>query len=118
MGVAGHEHLLVALALSLEGVKEACYTLHNLLDFAPDKEAQIHKHLVVARPPGVDFLADVAKAACEHQFHLRVDIFHSILNHKPPSNCVGIDVAQCRKQRVEFILGKKPYRLEHRDVCH
>ena len=60
----------------------------------------------------------VTQAACQHQFHLRVDVFHALFNYKPATVGNGIDIFQFGKQDRQFLFGKQPDAFQHGDVSH
>jgi len=97
MGVSGHEHVLVLVALLDEFVKETLYLIGHLHELMTCEEFQVYEHLVIAGTSGMDFLTEVAKFAREHQFHLRVHILYVVLNDKLAFLTSVIDIFQLGK---------------------
>ncbi len=90
--------------------------VHHILEFAAYEQAQVDQHLVVARAARVNFLAHVAKAAGEHQLHLRVHILDAVFNLESARLNLGVDVAQLGGERAQLIGGEQSYGFEHGDV--
>ena len=90
--------------------------MHHIFNLAADKEAKVHEHLVVARAARVDFLAHIAKAAREHQFHLRVHILNAVFNHEFASLNLGVNLAQGSGEQGKFVGGEQIDGLQHSDV--
>ena len=118
MCVAGHEHVLVAFRLGDEFVEEAFHQGGNLPDLVADEEFEIHQHLVVAAAPGVDFLAYVAKLACEQHFHLRMHVLHTLLNHKLALFSLAVDGFQLLEEELQLVGREQVDGLQHGDVRH
>ena len=66
----------------------------------------------------MDFLSNVAETACQHQFHLRMHVFHAFFNHKFAVCRLVIDFFQFGEERRELIFFQQTDAFEHRDVCH
>ncbi len=49
MGVARHQHILVAFALVDEGIEERGHRTGDILDALAGKQFEVYEHLVVAR---------------------------------------------------------------------
>ena len=82
MGIAGHQYILILIALSNEHFKEIFYRLGNLFELGTGKQFQVDQHLIVSGASAMNFLAHIAQFACQHQFDLRMNIFNAILNYK------------------------------------
>ena len=91
--VAWHKNIFVAFALLLQLCKEAADILCHEAKLLADEEFQIDQHLVVAAASRMYLLADVAQAACEHQFHLRMHILHAFLNDELSFSYLRQDIA-------------------------
>ena len=66
----------------------------------------------------MDFLAYVAKTACEHQFDLTVNILHTLFDDEFTAVCLLVNKSQFLKEHCQFILGEQSDGGEHGDVCH
>ena len=82
MGISRNQYIFVLLTGLLKCLEQAFHLAYGLLNPGTGEKFQIHEHLVVAGTTGVDFLSDVTKLTCQHQFHLRVDILNVWLNLK------------------------------------
>ena len=100
VGVAGHEDVLVALALPLQFGEECLHVLGHEAQLLADEEFQIDQHLVVAAASGVYLLAHVAEPTGEQQFDLRVHVFYVVLDDEPSFPYLGEDVPQLGQQRL------------------
>ena len=118
MGVAGHQDVLVAFALADEDVEQLFDGFGYLLDLCTGEEFQVEQHLVVARASAVYLLAYIAQAAGQHQFHLRVHVFHSVFYHEFSLFGLRIDVLQRGKQLFQFVGGQQADAFEHGNVGH
>ena len=49
MGIAWHEHVLIAFALLLKFREEVAHRLSHLADFVAREKLEVNEHLVVAR---------------------------------------------------------------------
>ena len=103
MGVAGHQDVLVALALLLQLPEEGLYVLGHQLQLTACEELQVHQHLVVARTARVDFLAHIAQAARQQQLHLGVDIFDALFDGELSVLYLAVDVAQFGQQGLQLV---------------
>ncbi len=103
MGVTGYDYVFVAVALAEEYVEESGNGFDEVFDARADEQLEVDEHLVVARASGVDFLANVAEPACEHEFDLRVDIFDAFLDSEVAFGDFTEDVAECVGQRRELV---------------
>ena len=63
-------------------------------------------------------LAHIAQPAREHQFHLRVYVFHSLLDDELSALGLSVDALQLVEQEVEFVAGEQADGFEHGDVSH
>ena len=72
-----------------------------------DEQFQVYHHLVVSRPSAVNFLAYVAEAAREQQFHLRVDVFDAVLDDKLAAFTRRVDAFQFGQQLFKLRFFKK-----------
>ena len=118
MGVAGHENVLVLLALAYQLVEERLHGNDDVAQAPAGEQFQVYEHLVVARPARVYFLANVAELACEHKLYLGVDILHAILYDEVAALAQGVDGAQLGKQLLQLASLKEAYGLKHGDVRH
>ena len=118
MGIAWHEHVLIAFALLLKFREEVAHRLSHLADFIAREKLEVNEHLVVARASAMYFLPHVAQFAGEHEFHLRMHVFDTILNDKIARLCHLIDGTQFAKKNGQFLVGNQADAVQHRDVCH
>ena len=118
MGVAGHQNVLVAFALADEDVEQLFDGFGYLLNLCAGEEFQVEQHLVVARASAVYLLAYIAQAAGQHQFHLRVYVFHSVFYHEFSFFGLRVDVLQRGKQLFQFVGSQQADAFEHGDVGH
>ena len=116
VGVARHQHMLIALTLGLEGAKQRGEVMHHLFNFASNKETKVDQHLVVARASGVNFLAHIAQTAGEHQFHLRMHVFNTLFYHKFSHFIFRINIAKGSGERSQFVGREEVDGLKHGDV--
>ena len=103
MGVAWHEHVFQLVALGNELVEEHLHQLGNVAQLVASEQFQVDEHLVVARAPAVYLLAHVAQPAGEHQLHLRMDVFHSVLYLEAALGSLAVDGAQLGKQLPQLV---------------
>ena len=47
----------------------------------------------------MDFLAHIAQTACQHEFHLRVDILDALLDDEFAAFADGVDVFEFRQKQ-------------------
>ena len=118
MGVAGHEHLLVGLALLLQRVEKAFGQPGNFLQAVTCEQLQVEQHLVVPRTSAVNLLAYIAQPTCQHQFHLRMYILDAFLYDKLAAFRQFIDAPQLMQQQVQLFGSQQTDAFEHGDVCH
>ena len=118
MGVAGHQDVLVLVALLDEFVEEDLHLVGNLLEFMAGKEFEVYKYLIIAAAARMDLLTHVAEFAGEEHLHLGVHILHIVLYDKIATFCQVVDVLQLRQQLRQFILFQQPDAFQHRDVGH
>ena len=118
MGVAGHQHVLVTLALPLQFCEETLDVLCHEAQLTADEQLQVHQHLVVATASRVNLLAHVAEPAGEHQLDLRVHVLDAFLYDEPPFPYFREDVSQFGQQLLQFFFLDESDALEHCDVCH
>ena len=116
MGVARHQHLLVAFAELLEPVEERLHVVGRLPQLVAQEELQVDQHLIVARAARVDLLAHVAQSAGEQQLDLRVDVLGVRLDFESAGRDLAGDRLQSGRQRRQFVAGQQPDLLEHGDV--
>ena len=86
--------------------------------FGAGKQFQVQQHLVVARASAVYFLSYIAQASGQHQFHLRVHVFHPVFNGKLAAFGQGVEVFQLGQQLGQFVGSEQPDAFQHGDVCH
>ena len=80
MCISRHKHLFIAVALLDKLIEKSFRECCDVTDLVANKKLEVEQHLVVSRASAVDFLTRVAQSACEHQFHLGMDILHPLLN--------------------------------------
>ena len=118
VGVAGHEHMLVALALLLQFVEEAPDILGHEAQLLARPQFQVDEHLVVAAASAVNLLAHVAQTACEQEFDLRMHILDALLYLETAFLGIAVDAAQFGQQGVQLVAGEQSDALQHGDVGH
>ena len=82
------------------------------------EQFQVYQDLVVARAPGVDFLAHVTQTACQHQLHLRVNIFDIVLDDELTTLAHLVDIAQFGQQLFQLVALQQSDTLQHGDMGH
>ena len=100
MGVARHDGLQVGLGLLDQNLLQLQHLADDLGDLPLHVQPEVHRHLVVAGPAGVQPLAGVPDALGEHGLDVHVDVL--VLQgelHLP-----GVDVRQDDLQTLDDLL--------------
>ena len=118
MGVAGHEHVAILIALGDELVEEALYFCGDVDEFVAGEELEVYEHLIVAAAAWVDLLTHIAQAAGEDHLHLWVHILDTLFYHKLTTLSCQVDILQLGKQLGEFVMLQKSDGFEHGDMGH
>ena len=118
MGVSGHEHVLVVLALLLQFAEQDHHIVHHCLQLAACEKAQVNEYLVVSASSGMNFLAHVAQSAGKHKLNLGMYVFNAVLDAEMAFLYVGIDAAKFCKKLFQLVGFKKPDAFQHGDVGH
>ena len=116
VGVARHQHLLVAFAQLLQPVEERAHRTGDLPQFVAQEQFEVHQHLIVARASRVDLLACVAEPPREHQLHLGVHVLRAGFDLEASGLDFGGDLPQSRGQRLQLLAGQQADLLEHGDM--
>ena len=66
----------------------------------------------------MNLLAHIAKAACKHQFHLRVYILHTFFDDESALHTLVVDVLKFGEKLSQFVFLHQSDRLQHSDVSH
>ena len=79
-------------------------------------QAQVRRHLVVARPPGVELAADGADPAGEQRLEVEVDV----LERRVPGDRAGLDVepqgGEAALEGGDLLVGQQPGAAQAADV--
>ena len=118
MGIAGHEDILVAVALTDEHAEELLNGQGDVLDLFACEELEVEQHLVVARTTAMYLLAYVAQLAGEHELYLRMDVFDTVFDDELAPLGQSINLLQLGQKLLQFVFLEQPNALEHGDVGH
>jgi len=118
MGVTGHQHILVTVALCHEFLEEDFHLFGNLAQLGTGEQFEVEQHLVVARTSAMYLFTHVAQLAGEHEFHLRVYVLHTLFDNKFATFSNGVDILQFGQQHLQFVGGQQADALQHGDVSH
>ena len=118
MRIPRHQYFFVTVTLADQHLEQAVRQFYQLPDLCTRVQFQIQQHLVVARTSAMYLLADIAQAACKHQFHLRMNVFHALFDHELTAVGHGIDVFQLRQQNRQFFFCEQPDAFQHRYMSH
>ena len=116
MRVARHQHILQRLGLLLQQVEKPRHFLHGLLQPRTGIELDVHRHLVVPRPSGMDLLADVPERCREPRLHLRMDVL--ALDGEPAFHGFLVQFFELRHELREFISPQQPHLGQHGNMRH
>ena len=118
MGIAGHQHFLIAFALHNQHMKKLLNSLGNVFQLSTGEEFQVEQHLVVARTATVNLLAYIAKLTRQHKLNLRMNVFDAFFYHKLATLGRCVNILQLGQQQCQFIFCQQTYGLKHGDVGH
>ena len=118
MSITRHQHIFKTLTLAYQHMKQLFYGSSNLLNLRTREKFQIEQHLIVTRTTTMYLLTYITQFTRQHQFHLRVYIFHSFFYHKLPFLGSRIDIFQFFKQKSQLFLRQQTNTFEHGDVSH
>ena len=116
MGIAGQQHFFVLFAQGLERVEKGQYFGADLSEFVAHEKFEIDEDLVVAGAAGVDFFAEVAQFAGEHQFDLGMDVFHVVFDLEITGFYGHEDAVESFRKGLPFLFGKQSDAFQHPDV--
>ena len=114
--VAGHGRLGVARAEFDQRALHPAQRPANFRDFRAQVQAQVERHLIVARAGGVEFRARRADAGGQCRLDVHVDVFQPWLEDELPRRDLPADLAQTRFDAGAFFFRQQARRRESRRV--
>ena len=99
-------------------MKKLFYRFGNLFYLRTGKKFQVQQNLIISGTTTMYFLSDITQTTGQHQFYLRMYIFHPVFYHKFTFFGRGINTLQFHQQLVQFFFCQQPNAFKHRNMSH